>query len=243
MKYFVTFFCLIFINAAVTQTDLQYQNRGNRYEGIKPKPVSGLDIELISAMVNYQEEINQPPDFYKIRFFLKNSTDVHINIRELDYRYYYWMDKINPEENWRPGFDNVFAWPTNDVIQKLNKLKLYDLGVVARLNKTEPAKVEEVSPVILYNNKIPETINGYLFTFKINGDARFTCSIYREGQESPVFTSVFRRQRGGRPFTVRWNSTEAEEGSYKLVIKGYFLDNNIPISQTVRFFHQPIVKS
>lgn len=243
MKYFAFIFCLSFISIAVAQADLQYRNRGNRYEGIKPKPVSGYHIELISAKVNYQEETNQFPDFCKIRFFLRGVTEVHLIVRELDYRYYYWMDKVNPQKPWRPGFENVFTWPTKDVIQQLKGLKLYDLGVVARLNKTEAGKVEKVAPVILYHSKAPSTINGYLFTFKTNGDAHFTCSIYRERQEKPVFTSIFQRQRGGRPFTVRWDSKNAEEGLYKLVIKGYFLDNNIPIDQTVRFIHQPIVKS
>lgn len=46
---------LVWVSAASAQVELQYQNRGNRYEGIKPKPVSGVDIELISARVDYQE--------------------------------------------------------------------------------------------------------------------------------------------------------------------------------------------
>ena len=37
------------------QLDLQYQQRGDRYEGVKPKPVSGYDIELISVLADYQE--------------------------------------------------------------------------------------------------------------------------------------------------------------------------------------------
>lgn len=31
---------------ALAQTELKYQKRANRYEGIRPKPVSGYDIEL-----------------------------------------------------------------------------------------------------------------------------------------------------------------------------------------------------
>lgn len=34
---------------------LQYQNRGNRHEGLRPKPVSGYDIELLSALVEHRE--------------------------------------------------------------------------------------------------------------------------------------------------------------------------------------------
>ena len=43
------------------ETHLEYQQRGNRYEGIKSIPVSGYDIELISARVDYNEEVTQMP--------------------------------------------------------------------------------------------------------------------------------------------------------------------------------------
>ena len=110
------------------------------------------------------------------------------------------------------------------------------------MNKSEASKIEDVAPVILYHSKVPSTIKGYLFTFKTNGDARFTCSIYGEREEKPIFTSIFQRQRGGRPFTVRWDSKDAVKGPYKLVIKGYFLDNNIHLDQTVRFIHEPMLE-
>lgn len=233
-----TLFCLLsFVNNAVSQIDLQYQDRGDRYEGIKPRPVSDYDIELISAIMNYQEKVTQVPEYFKIKFFLDHISEVHLTVRELDYKHFYWMDKIKPSKTWRPGFNNMFTWPTRDVIQQLKGIELYDLGVVARLNREIPSKVEQVAPVIFYHNQFPPVINGYLFTFKTNEDARLTCSIYKEGVAKPVFTSIFQRQRGGRPFTVRWDCKEAAEGSYKLVINGYFLDTNNPIDQTVRFIH------
>ena len=34
---------------------LDYQNRGNRWEGIAPHPVAGSDIELLSALVHHRE--------------------------------------------------------------------------------------------------------------------------------------------------------------------------------------------
>ncbi len=38
-----------------SQVDLQYRSRGDRHEGVPPKPISGYDIELISALVDYRE--------------------------------------------------------------------------------------------------------------------------------------------------------------------------------------------
>jgi hypothetical protein len=40
------------IQLALAQPWLQYQNRGNRFEGIKPKPVTGRDVDLISVLAN-----------------------------------------------------------------------------------------------------------------------------------------------------------------------------------------------
>jgi hypothetical protein len=49
-------------HSALAQPDLQYRNRGNRYEGVKPKPVAGYDIELISVLVDYREEAKRMPN-------------------------------------------------------------------------------------------------------------------------------------------------------------------------------------
>ena len=237
---FVLFLLLLWVPLALTQVD--YQNRGNRYEGVKPKPVSGTDIELISVLVDYREEVKQMPDSLKLRFYLKASSKVYLTVREIDYNYYYWMDKINPEQPWKPGFDNVFGWATQDVLQQLGNIKIYNLGIVARLENSEPSSLERVAPVIFYHSHFPSNIKGYLFTFKTNGDAQLSCSFYREEKAEPVDIQNFQLQRGGRPFTVRWDSEQAEEGFYKLIINGYFLNTNNPIDQTVQFYHRPVVK-
>ena len=239
---FALLFLLGCVPCALAETPLQYRNRGDRYEGIKPRPVSGYDIELISARVDYKEEVMQMPDRLKVSFYLERPAQVYLIVRELDYKYYYWLDKVQPPKPWRSGFSNVFEWSTRDVIQQLDALQIYDLGVVARLEKSEPSKVERVAPVILYHSQLPASINAYLFTFKTSGDARLTCSVYKEGGSEPLFTQVFRRQRSGRPFTVRWYTSTAVEGFHRLVVNGYFLDTNDPIEQIVSFYHQPVVK-
>ncbi len=238
---FLIFFVLFILRSSVL-AEVEYQNRGNRHEGVKPKPVSGYDIELISALVDYKDETKKIPDHFKIKFYLDQDRKVSLTARELDYKYFYWMNKIHPRVPWRKGFDNEFTWPTQDVIRQIGRLEMYDLGIVARLVRPEPARIERVAPVILYHSQFPATIKGYLFTFRANGDARLTCSFYEQGEAKPVFTRIFRRKRGGRSFTVRWVSSTAQEGWYKLVVNGYFLDTNDPIDQTVIFYHKPIVK-
>ena len=46
MKRLILTLLLAWIAGAHADVTLQYQNRGDRYEGIKPKPVAGYDIEL-----------------------------------------------------------------------------------------------------------------------------------------------------------------------------------------------------
>ena len=102
--------------------------------------------------------------------------------------------------------------------------------------------MEDIAPAILYHSRLPETVHAYLFTMKTNGDTRLSCSVYREGEAAAMMTQAFRRIPGGRPFTVRWDAQGAGEAGYTLVCKGYFLDTNQPVQQTVRFFHKPAVK-
>lgn len=203
---------------------------------------SGYDIELLSVRADYEERADPIPDTFKVRFYLNQDSDVYLTVRELEYKYYYWMDKIKPPKPWKKGGWNEFEWSTQKVIQQLGQLKMYDLGVVARLEREEPSKAEQVTPVIFYHSQPPDTIKGYLFTFKTNGDAWLNCLVYKEEEKEPVFTQIFRRQGGGRPFTVKWDSSKASEGSYRLVIKGYFLNTNDPINQIVHFYHKPKVE-
>lgn len=244
-RLFLSFVVLILLALAykpsiARQSRLEYQNRGNRYEGIKPKPVSGYDVELLSATVDYREPPERMPDRLRIRFYLEQDSTVYVTVRELDYKYYYWLDKVTPAKPWRAGFDNVLEWPTKDVLQQLGEMNMYDLGVVARLEKPEPSIIERVAPVIFYHSEPAGSIDGYIFTFKTNGDARLTCTFHKAGAKAAVATTVFPRQVGGRPFAVRWNSSQAAEGEYRLVLMGYFLDSNAPINQTVSFYHKAL---
>jgi hypothetical protein len=236
--------CLLVVWASSTlgEMHLQYRSRGNRFEGIRSKPVSGFDIELISAGVDYKEEGKQMPERLQVQVYLAQPSQVHLTVRELDYKYYYWMDNVQPAKPWRPGFDNVFDWPSREVIQQLGEIHMYDLGVVARLDNTEPSLVERVAPVIFYHSQVPAHVQGYVFTFRTNGDARLTCEVYDEGSVKPVFTHQIHRQPGGRAFTVRWDSSQAAEGSYRLVVRGFFLETSVPINQTVSFYHQPTLR-
>ena len=219
--------------------NLDYQNRGDRFEGVKPKPVSGYDIEVISVLADYREPAERLPDQLRVGFYLQSQTPVHLTVREQDYRLYYWLDRVKPAKEWQTKAANEYTWPTGAVLRQLDqKLNPYELGVLIRLGRETPAENEEIAPAILYHTQLPEKIYGYLFTMKTNGDARLSCKIFLGKESSEIMTQAFRRIPGGRPFTVRWDAVGTQEGQYTLVCNGYFLDTNQPLRQTVRFFHR-----
>lgn len=226
------------------QANLEYQKRANRHEGTKAKPVSGFDIELLSAHIAYQDDTSTMGERYQVRFFLNEARPVHLLVRELDYRHFYWLDQVKPQSPWRAGFSNVYDWPTADVIRHLNGLSLYDLGAVARLDYSEPRAEEYVAPVLLYQSHHPAEVNGYAFVFRLREEAKVKGAIYRESGGDSIFEQDLGRQQGGRPFMFQWNLTDASvpEGPYKLVLKGYVVNNNNPVAQVVHFYHRPQVK-
>ena len=224
--------------------DLTYQKRTHRSEGIKAKPVSGFDIELLSAQVDYAEHVDKIAERFYARFYLQRPTPVFLTVRELDYKHYYWLDNIEPASSWRAGFDNVFDWPTKDVVSQLSGLTIGDLGTVARLGSAQPQAIERVAPVIFYQSNYPSAVSGYRFAFKLRDDAKIKAMIYPEKNGDGIAVQSLAPQRGGRPFWIKWDlaSSAPPEGAYKLIVSGYVLNSNDPINQIVHFYHQPRLK-
>lgn len=229
------------VNPVVAGQDVQYQRRGNRSEGIKPKPVSGYDVELLSALVDTQEDMSGLGPTLGFRFFLKEPDGVYPLVKELESKHYYVLDNVQPATPWQVGYGNVFEWPTAVVLGRLSALKPSDLGVVVRLGKATSSVDENVAPAMYYQSKAAAGMKGYLFTFSLRDDGNVIAKVFREGQDTEVFIQRQARQPGGRPFTVKWDLADAKvpEGRYRVVLSGYFLASNKPIQQTVRFYHQP----
>ncbi len=224
------------------QVELEYQNRGRYHEGVKARPIASSEIELVSVLVDHREPVGPLPDEIKVKFFLQDEVDVHLVVRELDYKHYYWLDRVQPPrpKPWSPGFHNVFQWSTDTVLRRLDRnMSVFDLGVLVRLKQKDPSLQEHIAPAILFYSRSPRSIGAYLFTLRTNGDARLSCSVYGEGAESPLWTQFITRNPGGRPFSVRWDASEAREGTYKLVVEGYLRDTGQALRQVVSFYHRP----
>ena len=224
-----------------------YQDRGDRREGIRAKPVSGDDIELISVRA---EPVGGPvgsvPEHMHLTFFLPaDEKKVQVIVRELDYEHYYWLDRVRPTGSWEPGETNSFRWPTRDVLRWLygRGLQPADLGAVVRLaGSGGPSARERVAPAVLSGDGIPVAVRSWLFTFKTNFPARLTCGLYPSGAEETVWSKTFKRVGAGRPFSCRVPVAKLARGDYRLEVDGWSLETNDPVLQEVRFFHSPDLK-
>jgi len=217
-----------------------YQPRGDRWEGIAPRPVSGSDIELLSALVDYRDnrQSKSNPLYCKLKFYLPHATQVDLRVQELRPKEYYKLDRVMPKRPWRQSDFNHYQWATN-VIQRLG-LKIPQLGILARLKKRGDNDGEYVAPVVFYHSTPPSRFYGYRFAFKVAENANLNYVIFRDDSDITVAEGKLGRQYAGEPFVVSWDNSRAREGSYELIVDGYFLNNNAPIHQSVRFYHKPL---
>lgn len=233
---------LLITQVLCAESNLDYQSRGDRSEGIRPKPVGGYDLELLSVLVDFREAASVLPQTLRVRFFLKDPVSVHLTVREQRYEHYYWLDKVVPQSPWKVGF-NEFSWPTGDVLRQIDpKFPIENLGIVARLKGGQPSANELIAPAILYHTRLPSTVAAYLFTMKPASDARMKVEVFRDTGDRLIWNSGVPLAAGDQPVSIRWPAGSVPAGIYRLVVSGYFLDNNQQFTQTVQFYHQPVVR-
>ena len=224
-------------SSALAADDYAYKLRGNRHEGVKDRPISGYNVELLSATVDFFEEPVDPQGLLRIRFYLPEDGAVYLVVREIDRKHNYWLDSVQPDR-WKKGFGNEFKWPLSDVIRPMG-IRKPELAVVARIDERFPTNPEAVAPAIFYQNRLPNTIEAYIFTLKTGARSKVTCKIYKDGDTKEYASSEFPQQDGGQPFTFKWDASRAVEGRYRLVITGIVLNTSAPLQPIVRFYHQP----
>lgn len=216
---------------------LQYQRRGDRYEGLRSTPVGGLDVELLSARIRGRSPDSGWPDELILRFFLPRGEQPHIIVRQLrPTSFHYWLDRVSPSTPWREGRMNEYRWATGPVLSELGSLTRNDLGTVVRLGQRTGSRRERVVPAI-FSAIRPGDLE-YRFTFKTNGVANLTIKIYRGDSPVPVYERPQNREAANSPFTLGWRALDQPEGWYRLVVEGYFLDNS-PLDKQVEFYHRP----
>jgi hypothetical protein len=232
-------------SAQTPPSDLRYHDRGDRWEGLTGLKKSGSDLELLSAVIAYQEPLQAIPDRITLSFYLPSGSNVFVTVRGVVTAQDYWLDKISPPSPWIRESWNSFTWGTTEVIKKLPQItSIYDFGVVANIG-SEPVVADalelDVAPAIVYSSKAPRNLSTYLFVFKPITYASLDCRISKEGPTAGTTTlvssSTYPSVEPGIPFTVTWDGSSFPKGWYRLEVSGLKRFSNDPLDKTIRFYN------
>ena len=220
---------------------VQYQQRGNHYEGLRAEPISG-SVRLLSARIvdetavraNAPERSAAWEEHALLRFFLPSAGAVSIVVRQIrPGSTYYVMDRV--KSTWTVGRDNEYAWRTEPVLRKLPDVRPDDLGAVVLLSPGANPDDERILPVVLFSSTTPSA-KTYRFSFKTDGRARVEATILdgakRVGRREPNWEDE------GSPFVVAWSpSPSTREGWFRLLLTGQFEDGN-KLDRVMQFYHR-----
>ena len=224
--------------------ELAYKDRGGYHEGIRTAPSTGAELDLVAAMINQTEPYSALPPSFRALFYLPNRDPVHLTIREVNRRYFYWLDRF-ASTNWQAHKVNNIHWETGPVFQFLRgtggPLKLEELGAVVRLGKSGNAADEVVAPVALYHANALTSIESYRFVFLPSRQMRLKFEVFAKGTEDkaqPLMNQIVPIAPANFPQSVTWKIGTQQDGWFELIASGYFLSSEGErIRKRVTFFH------
>ncbi len=223
--------CLL---SAFSPAGTTYQDRGDRHEGTVNRPIRALDVDLLAA---YAEPAASVAGSGNVTLsFLPESVDsgVTIVVRERFPRKNYKLDQVVPPRPWRAKAVNTFTWPAADVLGPLS-LAPRDLLPLVRLGPARQGE-EPVAPVRWSAGGGP--VNGYRFVFAVDSRAE-TRHWVLDPRGGGSGKTVFVERSPRTPFEVTWSAAGQPEGTYRLVLEGFFVETNMRFNRKVRFFHSP----
>ena len=215
---------------------LEYQSRGHYHEGVKSKPIGGQAIELLGASAVQATPDSGLPPRLSVHFYLERSEQIHVTVRERHPQTHYWLDRVDGA--WRSGSRNAFSWSSATVLRRLG-LRMENLLVLVRLGRPTPGRRERVAPAFLQDEVQPGpvSIGAYRLTFRARGESMVQHRVYPPRASEPVSVGAPRRRTAWLPFDLSWAPRESPEGTYRVVVEGYFLTDNSRFTQEVEFFH------
>jgi hypothetical protein len=244
--------------------DVEWKDRGDRYEGVRGR-LKKAQLELLSAAVLEKEDLpcgeaseEETPAVTEygsgnvnLKFYLADGKPVDITIREF-IRHHYWM-KPKPLEEWQAKGWHPFSWPGDEVLAELKpEPPLYELGAVARIGGE---RSRDLAPIVLYLDKYPSQITAYRFIFRPPDSAdvvklRWTWYKISEGTSEKLggYTSSKERLPAGEPFCIDWkctrDGTPLPEGWYRLSIRGWleYPDRDENLREVYRLYHKPVLE-
>lgn len=228
------------IASQIYDRNLDYQRRGDHFEGLRTRPVAG-SVRLISARVL---EASQPTrstwgSRASIRFFLPSSGDVELAVRPLrSGAVYYLLDRVSA--TWRIGRVNSYSWDTAPVLRHLS-IHPSDLGVVVNLNSSADRDSERVLPVVMFGDPVGKGRKSYRFSLKSDARVRVNAKIYKVGARLALYQRPANTEEPGSPFTIQWRAPiSTTEGWYRLILNGAAEDGT-KVDKEIIFYHRPVL--
>ena len=190
------------INTLQAQTlKYPYKKYEDRKEGLIKKKtlVAGEKLVLISTSIENQEIIPKNVTSYNLGFYLKDSANIKIEVREFDYYY-----KMEPLQNkYSPGIQ-TFSWPSE--IPDYYKINLIDLFPLAKISGS---RIFKIVPIVLYYEQPRSADLIYRFGFIPNHTIKqLEYNIYRPNQDEPIFTGILKELIKDKIFHIRWNGKD-----------------------------------
>ena len=216
--------------------ETDYQERSHRFEGRRRLPVGGTEIELIGAMTENSAPRASLPERLELIFYLQDTTDTFVVVRERLPQKNYWLDRVSPSRPFLVRSLNRFDWPTAEVLRPV-RLEAWQLMALIRLGYSEPRIREEIAPAQLAAPGSSWQGGVYRLTFRTSRPAEVRAELHGcDGVVEPRRLTTARRV----PFEIRVRSTETTGADCRLVLQGEMSDNAARLFQSVEWVVPPL---
>lgn len=201
--------------AAAAQCErCRWSDRGDRFEGIKNRQVSGGCCELLGVHYQRADRLAEGAPRLYLHFWMPAPARPDIVVWQPSTNYL----MIPKEKRYGEGLQS-FSWPRQEVLEPL---RVQTDRLYARV--VNPAKV--YFPVLLSTSEKPSPAGSYRFFLQSGGGIEGRCTIEREvdGRLVPVRSLPVKQEFGG-VFPIDWDGRDdggrtVPPGVYALRIKG-----------------------
>jgi hypothetical protein len=210
----------------------KWSDRGDRFEGIASRQVSGGCCELLGVHFKRTEKVDANAPKLTLFFWLPESANPEIVVWQPSTNYM----MVPKEKKYLKGLQR-FSWPRQAVIEPL--------GVNIDTLYTRVHDSNQVYfPALLSTSEKPKAVGSYLFVLESGGAIDARCTVEREtnGKLTPIRSFRYKQDFGG-VFQVAWDGLDdqgrpAAAGTYLLRLKGSLEAETIEdLNYTVRFQH------
>lgn len=232
---------LLFTAAALVAANLtaadcdkcKYAKRGDRWEGVGVRQVSGASFDLLAVEIQPSGKAAAAGDQVRLWFWLPGKEAPTIEVWEP--RSNYWMV---PDSRAFGGGLQSYAWPRGEVLAPLG------LDLASLRPKIRSRDETVYYPALLSTSPKPEPGAGYAFVFRSGAGIDAFCTISRD--EGGKLTQVRKFRYGedlGGDLRIAWDGKDDQgqpvpDGTYVLRLKGEMLAETLrPLTFNLSFLH------